>query len=152
MSGKYRSLTLGMVIAIAAGQMAWAQGPKITPASRENERRSFAVNVLKAINAAEADYKAKNQRYGNWDALVGNGYFGESGTKWSSEEFPTVAHAMYGSGAEIAPGWRLRLNISNGGKSYDALLEDVTDPKCGFAALTDERGRVRVAKAAECTM
>jgi len=61
-------------------------------------------------------------------------------TKWASPDFPTVGQALYGRGPEIVPGWRLRLNVSNSGSAYDLLLEDVNDPKCGYAALTDERG------------
>jgi hypothetical protein len=127
------------------------KAPPLAPATRENQRRSFVVNVLRAINASEHDYKTKHGTFANWEALFNNGYFSSSGTKFISEEYPTVAHALYGLGPEIVPGWRLRLNISNNGQSYDALLEDVTDPKCGFAGLTDERGLVRQSKSEACS-
>jgi hypothetical protein len=120
--------------------------------THENQRRSFAINLLRAINNSELDYQKKHGAYANWDALMAENYFDQSGTKYVSEDFPTVAHALYGRGPEIVPGWKLRLNVSNNGKSYDALLEDVTDPKCGYAGLTDERGVIRQSKAIDCPL
>ena len=112
--------------------------------------RPMAVNLVKAINAAEANYKKNHNVYATWGALFSAGDFTDSGTKWSSESFPTVAHAMYGPGPEIVPGWKLRLNLSKDAIAYDLVLEDLTDPKCGFAVFTDDRGRIRQGKAVEC--
>jgi hypothetical protein len=137
---------------LATPSRSFSQKVAPPPASRENERRSFAINVLHAINSAELDYKTKHGTYTSWQTLVGEGYFGESGTKFISEEFPTVAHALYGLGPEIVPGWKLRLNVSNNGKSYDVQLEDVTDPKCGYAGITDERGVIRQSKTTDCPL
>lgn len=117
---------------------------------RERERKSLAVNLVKAINAAEANYKKNQGVYATWNALCSAGDFTDSGTKWSSESFPTVAHAMYGPGPEIVPGWKLRLNLSKDATAYDLTLEDLTDAKCGFAVFTDDRGRIRQGKAVEC--
>ncbi|MGB8325771.1 MAG: hypothetical protein WCE52_22620 [Candidatus Acidiferrum sp.] len=122
----------------------------IAPANREQERRSFAMNVARAINGAEANYKKTHQTYATWDTLLGAGDFSESGTKWSSETFPTVAHAMYGRGPEIVAGWKLRLTISANGNAYDLLLEDANDPKCGYAIVSDERGQIRESKFLDC--
>jgi len=127
-----------------------AQKPSVGVADRERERRSLAVNITRAINSAEADYLRKHETFANWETLFGNGDFTENGTKWASPSFPTVAHAMYGRGKEIVPGWKLRLNISSGGKSYDLLLEDTTDPKCLYAIVSDERGVIRQSTALDC--
>jgi hypothetical protein len=130
---------------------AWAQKKNtIAPANREQERRSFAMNVARAINAAETNYKKTHQTYATWDILLGAGDFSESGTKWSSESFPTVAHAMYGRGPEIVAGWKLRLTLSANGNAYDLLLEDANDPKCGYAIVSDERGQIRESKFLDC--
>jgi len=131
-----------------------AQGPKTAPGipDRERERRSLAVNIVRAINTAEANYKKSNGVYATWDMLLGHGDFSESGTKWAPESFPTVAHAMYGPGPEIVPGWKLRLNLSKNGVSYDLILEDVTDPKCGYAVVSDDRGVVRQGKSVDCPL
>jgi hypothetical protein len=133
---------------------AGSQGQKRAPvvADRERERRSFAHNLVKAINTAEADYRKKHEVYANWETLMGIGDFSSNGTKWAPADFPTVAHALYGSGAEIVPGWRLRLHLSNGEKAYDLLLEDVTDPKCSYAVFSDERGLIRQGKSLDCPL
>lgn len=144
-------IAIGLItFGLAWGTTAKPQKVTLPSGGREQERRSFAINLARAIQKAEVDYKAKHGTYGNWDSLMGNGYFTSTGTKWASPDFPTVGQALYGSGPEIVPGWRLRLSISNTGNSYDLLLEDVTDPKCGYAALTDDRGRIRQAKSLEC--
>jgi hypothetical protein len=119
-------------------------------ADRERERRSLAINLTRAINAAEANYKKNHGVYANWDTLYGNGDFSDTGTKWAPPSFPTVAHAIYSRGAEIVPGWKLRLNLSKQGAAYDLLLEDVTDPKCSYAVISDERGLIRQGKAVGC--
>jgi hypothetical protein len=130
----------------------WSQKPAPILPDREGERRSFVINLARALNSAEADYKSKHGAYANWDTLLGMGYFTDTGTKWASSEFPTVAHALYSRGPEIVPGWKLRLRLSNNGNSYDLVLEDVTDPKCGYAAFSDERGLIRQGKFVDCPL
>jgi type II secretory pathway pseudopilin PulG len=139
-------------IAALVGAAASPQKVSIAPASRERERQSFAVNLTRAINNAEQNYKNKNDKYADWTTLTGNGDFTETGTKWAPTGFPTVSHAMYARGAEIVPGWKLRLNLSHEGKAYDLTLEDATDPKCNYAAISDERGIIRQSKVIDCPL
>ena len=139
-----------LALGSALGTTARPQQPSSGIGDRERERRSFAINLVRAIQKAQIDFKSKHAIYANWDSLIGNGYFTSSGTKWASPDFPTVGQALYGSGPEIVPGWRLRLNVSHSGSAYDLLVEDVNDPKCGYAVLTDERGTIRQAKSLEC--
>jgi len=152
MRGKMQRGALLMILILTWQAASWAQKGAPAVTDRERERRSFAQNLVKAINAAEADYRKKHDVYANWDTLVGIGDFSSSGTKWAPAEFPTVAHALYGNGAEIVPGWRLRLHLSKGDKAYDLLLEDVTDPKCSYAVLSDERGLIRQGKSIDCAL
>jgi len=140
-------LLIFLLCSVALGR---AQKPSVAPADRERERHSFAQNLVKSINAAEADYFKKHQAYASWDTMLGMGEFSSNGTKWASSEFPTVAHALYGSGPEIVPGWRLRLHLSNNNQAYDLLLEDVTDSKCGYAVISDERGMIRQGRSVDC--
>ena len=142
------ALILLLVMGCQAASRA-QKGASAVP-DRERERRSFAHNLVKAINAAEADYRKKHDVYANWDTLIGIGDFSSNGTRWAPADFPTVAHALYGNGAEIVPGWKLRLHLSKADKAYDLILEDVTDPKCGYAVFSDERGLIRQGKSIEC--
>jgi len=139
-----------IVVLTVTSWSAVAQKPSYGLPDRELQHRSMAVNIVKAINAAEANYRKNHGTYATWANLTSTGDFTDRGTKWSSEEFPTVAHAMYGPGPEIVPGWKLRLSLSKEGQAYDLLLEDVTDLKCGYAAFSDERGRIRLGKVVEC--
>ena len=143
-------IVVGGILQLLAS--AHAQKTPLPLSDQEKQRRSLAINMARAINTAEANYQKNHGVYANWDTLVGNGDFTDAGTKWAPESFPTVTHAMYGRGKEIVPGWKLRLNLSLGGKAYDLLLEDVTDPKCGYAVVSDERGRIRQSRAVECEL
>jgi len=148
--------TMALLLIAAVCSVAALAGPQKSTApavtGRELQRRSFALNFLRALNNAEQDYKKKHGTFGNWDALFADGYFTDTGTKWGSADFPTVTQAMYSRATEVVPGWKLRLAISNGGKSYDALVEDATDPKCGYAGVTDERGVIREGEFISCKM
>src|SRR5258708_38534829 len=128
MRGKMQKAAL-LLILISSGQVA-SRAQKGSPvmADRERERRSFAQNVVKAINAAEADYRKKHSVYANWDTLLGIGDFSSNGTKWAPADFPTVAHALYASGAEIAPGWRFRLQPSKRRQTHQPPLGGSTEP------------------------
>jgi hypothetical protein len=152
MRGRMQRTALLMILTLTCQAASWAQKGSPVMADREHERRSFAQNLVKAINAAETDYRQKHDVYANWDTLLGIGDFSANGTKWAPADFPTVAHALFGSGAEIVPGWRLRLHLSNAEKAYDLLLEDVTDPKCSFTVFSDERGLIRQGKSIDCPL
>lgn len=147
--GKFACFATFSAVLLLPG-LASGQKPSYGLPDRQNQQRSMAVNIVKAINAAEANYKKNHGVYVTWSALFSAGDFTSAGTKWSSEEFPTVAHAMYGPGPEIVPGWKLRLNLSKDGAAYDLLLEDLSDPKCGFAIFSDDRGRIRQGTVVEC--
>lgn len=141
---------LSLACLLLLSTLAHAQKNSPGVQDRERERRSLAVNVVRAINTAELNYKKTHGSYATWDTLIANGDFSETGTKWSSEAFPTVAHAMYSSGTEIVPGWKLRLHLSKDGNAYDLQLEDATDPKCNFTVFSDERGLIRQGKSLDC--
>lgn len=129
-----------------------AHGQKKQPgiSEREIERRNLAINLVRAINSAESNYKKNHGVYATWETLLGAGDFTDTGTKWATESAPAVAHATYGRGPEIVPGWKLRLNLSKEGSTYDLLLEDVMDPKCGYAVFSDERSVVRQGTSVAC--
>jgi hypothetical protein len=147
-----RKTAIAVCLLFATALQAGPQKPPVPTSGHENQRRSFAIELLRTLNTSEAAYKTKHGTYANWDALLAEGFFDQSGAKYASQDFPTVAHALYGRGPEIVPGWRLRLNVSNNGNSYDALLEDVTDPKCGYAGVTDDRGIIRQGKSIDCPL
>jgi hypothetical protein len=42
------------------------------------------------------------------------------------------------------------MNMHADGQRYDILLQDTTDNKCGYAAITNESGIIWQAKSVEC--
>ena len=142
-----RAATLFLASALLTMSTA-AQKTTFGVQDRAREQRSLAFGMVRAINAAEVHYKKEHGSFANWETLYSTGDFSSSGTKWAPETLPTVAHAMYGSGPEIVPGWRLRITLSKDG--YDLQLEDVADTKCHYAVTSDERGIVRQGRSVDC--
>jgi hypothetical protein len=151
-SSKMTSPVFFLLILLLASSATRAQKNASGPADRELQRRSLAMNLVRTINTAEMNYKKTHGAYATWDTLLGNGDFTDTGTKWAPESLPTVAHATYNRAPEIVPGWKLRLNLSKDGMAYDLLLEDVTDPKCGYAIVSDDRGMIRQSKVIDCPL
>jgi hypothetical protein len=149
---KLAAMALLAILLLALGSARAQKVASPGAADREQERRSLAINIVRAINAAEADFKQKHGTYATWNTLLGNGDFTDTGTKWAPESQSTVGHALYGRGPEIVPGWKLRLTLSKDASAYDLLLEDVTDPKCRYAVGSDERGLLRQGKSIDCPL
>jgi hypothetical protein len=126
--------------------------PSPTIQDRLREQRSLAVNIVRAINTAEANAKRKTGAYSTWQTLYSTEEFTSSGTKWAPESMPTVRNAMFGPGPEIVPGWKLRLTISKEGNSYSLLLEDANDAKCRYAIVSDESGIIRESRSIDCPL
>jgi hypothetical protein len=140
------------IVVLAPAAFAQRQPVTVTSTvSRDDERRTFAVTLARAINTAEVAYKKNHDGYATWDNLQSNGDFSSNGTKWAGDS-ATLTHTLYGPGPEVVPGWKLRLVVSADGKHYDLLLEDTNDPKCLFAVVSDERGQLRQAKSLSCAL
>ena len=125
----------------------FAQDSSKNPAQPEQVRRRTAITLLRIVNTAEATYKDKNGWFATWPNLLSSG--------------PKVFEAFlarngsnlhFADASEILPKWNLRLNVHVDGQGYDVLLSDLTDEKCGYAALTDEGGVIRQSKAIDCAI
>jgi hypothetical protein len=136
---------------VAIPVIAAQKKPSPTTQDRQSEQHSLAVNIVRAINTAEANYKQKHGTYATWDMLVSDGDFTDHGTKWAPESMPTVAHAMYGNGPEIVPGWKLRLLLTKDSNTYVVFLEDANDAKCSYAVISNERGLIRESRPLGCS-
>jgi len=140
------SVTLVLIIvSILVLSSAYSQGSTENFPSAARERHYQAVSLLRSLNTFEVTHKFQHSGYVSWDALLSDRDFTDASKR--SEIAPS---GTLSSAPEIAPGWNLRLNIAADGKSYDVLLEDTTDQKCGYAAITDERGIIRQGKAIDC--
>jgi hypothetical protein len=136
------------VLFLAAQTPQFAQDASSVSAKTKQDRRMVAISLLKAINTIELTYHARNGSFVVWQTLASDQpkYFNEFLAMHSLQK----ADAHFRGAPEILPGWNLRLNVHPDGQGYDVLLRDMTDDKCGYAALTDENGVIRQSKAIDC--
>jgi hypothetical protein len=140
----------GVLLAMAVPQR--AQSPAAPSSAEEHARRSVAVNMLRAINTAEYEYREGHGRFVGWAVLVASGEFTGRGMHFATLDEPQLGNVQFAKLPEILPGWALRLNVTADGKGYDVLLEDQTDKRCGYAASTDERRLIRQSKVIDCAI
>jgi len=106
--------------------------------------------MLRVINTEEASFKHEIGRYGSWEELAGREKFANRLANLITEAYPRLRNLKISANLKVLPGWRVRLNLSGDSKSYDLRFEDLSDEKCGYAALSDESGVIRQSKAIDC--
>jgi hypothetical protein len=145
--------TLGVTLfAVFVGLLTnqFAQNVPAQSSESEHARRSMAINLLRGINTAEVNYQHKHSIYAPWDVLVKSEEFTGFWMKWLAPNESQLTDIHFGEAPEILPGWSLRLDVTSNNEGYDVMLEDKNDKTCGYAAITDERGVIRQAKAIDC--
>ena len=150
-----RSIWLGLIVltfVLVVTATERSQDVAAQASGHEHERGSIAVNLLRAINTAEYDYRYKHGGFVDWATLVKSEDLKLSGMQAGAQNEPQLAGVQLSEGPKILPGWMLRLNLTPDGKGYDVMLEDKTDKKCGYAALTDERAIIRQSKTIDCPL
>jgi hypothetical protein len=101
------------------------------------------LGLVRTINTLEVTDFSQHGSYEPWQALRER-HLGEL-NGWLARFYSLEANVHFGDVPEILPGWNLRLNVNADGQGYVLLLEDAAD-KEGFAAVTDERGVIRICK------
>ena len=149
MKTRHASLIAVLLILAAAAPLS-SQNARDQATDPDHAKHSLAVNLLRAINTAEMDYKNKHGVYASKDTLLASEEFTGRGIAWAAKNDPKLANARVSIGPEVLPGWSLRLNLVADGNGYDVLLEDIRDKSCGYAAVTDERGVIRQSKTIGC--
>lgn len=149
MKTRHCSLVAALVILATAAPIS-SQNTPDQANDPDHAKHSLAVNLLRAINTAEMDYKNKHGVYASKDALLASSEFTGRDMVWAAKNDPQLANARVSNGPEVLPGWSLRLNLAADGNGYVVLLEDTTDKSCGYAAVTDESGVIRQSKMIGC--
>jgi hypothetical protein len=147
-----RIVFLGVVVAamtLGAAIPQYGQNAAAMSSDAENAQHMLAIGILRSINTIELSFRIEHGSYVGWDDLLASKEFVEY-EKECLAHVPEFAAAHFSKGAEILPGWTLRLNLTNDGRGYDLLLEDTMNRACGYAAVTDERGVIRQSKAIDC--
>ena len=148
---KKRCVTLSTVLFVLFLGVLTPEFAQDTPADHskaDQARRMIAIGLLRTINTAEVVYHTKNGSFVIWQTLLSDQpkYFDEFLAMHGLQQ----ANLRFADTPEILPAWNLRLNVHADGQGYDVLLGDITDKKCGYAALTDESGVIRQSKAIGC--
>jgi hypothetical protein len=143
---------IAVLVILGAGAPLSSQNAPTQATDPDHAKHGLAVNLLRAINTAEATYKFKRGgSYAGWDVLLASDEFHPSKVITMLAKIdPQLANAQFSNGSEILPGWSLRSNLTADGQAYDLVLEDLTDKACGYAAIADERGVIRQSKAIDC--
>jgi hypothetical protein len=111
-------------------------------------RHQFAVSLLRTLNTAEAVEQSTYGSYSPWQTLIA--HHSEYFDQFVAMHRQRLAGAHFADPPEILPGWNLRMNIHIDGQGYDVVLQDMTDKKCGYAAVTDEEVVIRQGKWIDC--
>jgi hypothetical protein len=102
-----------------------------------------AIGLVRTINTAEVVERSTYGSFASWQTLLAHEQ--KKFNEWFASFYSHDPNVHFGSTPEILPGWNLRLLVQPDGLGYVVLVEDATD-KNGYAALSDERGVIRVCK------
>ena len=111
---------------------------------------AFAVNLVRAINTAEGDYKQSHGTYATWQALAPSTEF-QLALKWASGNSAGLTNLQVSKEESVFQGWKLRLTVDGEAGSYDVLLENTLDRACSSAVMSNETGLIRYGKSIQCT-
>lgn len=143
--------TVLLVVFLGVQSPQFAQDTSTGSAKAEQDKRRVAIDFLRTINTAEATYQLKNGSFAMWKPLVSDeAKFFDKLVEMLTKNGLLKTGSRLSDAPEVLPGWNLRLNVHPDGRGYDVLLRDMTDEKCGYAALTDESGVIRQSKAIDC--
>ncbi len=136
-----------VLLSLFAGLLTSQNAQDVPPGVAKSEwsRHQFAMSLLRTINTAEAIDQTKYGSYSSWQTLLQ--HYPESFEQFLQQQLPS---AHFAGLPEILPGWNLRMNMHADGQGYDVLLRDLTDEKCGYAAVTDESVVIRQSKVFTC--
>jgi hypothetical protein len=139
-----------LALTLTTAMPQFGQDAQVAPSDADHARHIMAISLLRAINTMEVVLRVKNGSYATWNEVLTSREFTEDMAKCAVENGTPLAGAHFAKDPGILPGWTLRLDLTDGGKGYNLLLEDTTDKTCGYAAATDERGVIRQSKTIDC--
>ena len=113
---------------------------------RVQDSHMLGVSLVHFLNDSEADYKAKEGKYADWEELANSAYFQARKGRWAQTEGVTVS-----PGPEIIPGWRLSLVCSADGASYQLMLQKAGDKVCMFSFFSDPSGLIYQGQIVDCS-
>jgi hypothetical protein len=137
-----------LVLFLGAQTLQFAQETSTGTVNADQARRHIAIALLRTINTAEVGELHNYGSYSSWQTLLA--HQPEYLHKFLVQIYGQASNLHFAEMPEILPEWNLRISVHADGQGYDILLEDLTDKKCGYAALTDENAVIRQSKAIDC--
>jgi hypothetical protein len=143
-SGAATLASVGLAMAQSGSQARPAQrGMAI---ERVQESRMLGVSLVRFLNNAEIDYKAKEGKYADWEELENSAYFLAGKGRWAQTEGVPI-----GSAHEVIPGWNLSLVRSADGSKYQLMLQNVGDKECMFSFFSDQTSLIYQGQVIGCS-
>jgi hypothetical protein len=136
-----RTVLLVFLLGVQTPQ--FAQDTSTGPTQSDQERLRVAIGLVRTINTSEVTERYAYGSFASWQTLLAHRQ--EYLNEWLSHFYSRDTNVRFGPTPEILPGWNLRLIVQPDGLGYVVLVEDAKD-KNGYAALSDERGVIRVCK------
>ena len=140
------AILLTLFLSVATSQN--AQDVPIDREKIQQLRRYLAISLLRQINTAEVVEKSTCGSFSSWETL--QAHHAEYFDEFIAIHRQQIPDLKFADPPEILPEWILRLNVHSDGQGYDLLLQDMTDKKCGYAAVTDENVIIRQSKWIDC--
>ncbi len=149
---KHRVILSSVLLVLFLGVQTpqFAQDTSTGPANADQARRRVALGLLRTINTAEVVELQNYGSYASWQTLLA--HQSKYVNEFLTMNYPEEANLQFADVPEILPGWNLRMNMHADGQGYDVLLRDMTDKKCGYAAVTDENAVIRQSKTIDCAI
>ena len=135
--------TVLLVFLLGVQTPQFAQDASTGPVTPGDEPLRVALGLVRTINTAELTERYAHGSFATWQTLLAHQH--EYLDEWLSLFYSREPNVHFGAMPEILPGWNLRLLVQPDGLGYVVLVEDAKD-KNRYAALSDERGVIRICK------
>jgi hypothetical protein len=135
--------TVSLVFLLGVQTPQFAQDTYTGPTLPDQERLRVAIGLVRTINTAEGVERSTRGSFASWQTLLAHEQ--DKFNEWLRSFYSRDPNVYFSSTPEILPGWNLRLLLQPDGLGYVVLIEGAKD-KNGYAAVSDERGVIRVCK------
>ena len=101
-----------LLLSVGGATSLHSQNEATKTSEAERARHGPAINLLRAVNTAEYEYKSKHGGFASKDQLLASEELMKSGMAWAAQNNPQLVNAHLSNGPEILPGWVMRLNLT----------------------------------------
>jgi len=134
-------LAVVLVILVVAVRAQGPQQPKQAEIDRER-----VIEAVRAINAAESDYRAAHGRFiSSYEVAFSQGWLAPG-----TQQQMTLSQRPQWWNEEVIPGYRLTLLVADEGKAYSVSVHDMKANGCGLSVFSDQSGLIYQGTIVDC--